>query len=337
MLPASPRPAGRPRGRGLLLLVVLLAVLAVTAGLTPGLTAPGTAASTGSQLRTAEEPPPAKVPGPGDDFARLPERCYAQDERYTVISPCQVTTYAKRPYLVAWGDSHVLQYLPALQSLAVEHRVNLVVLHAAGCPVSKPFPESSGEGRIYCDGANERAIAHIKRLSAQVARVHVLVAGYYSGYRANYAVMQRAARAGRPSGLTEYVEHMAKLAVLRSKPAAAQLAGLHRPVTFVAQAATIPADARRCPRGEDPYQCDLPRHRALPDEQGNQRFVQTHFLDRIPSSRLVRPSRLYCDATVCRAHVQGVDTFWDYYHLGARAALRTRPYFRATFQALAPR
>jgi hypothetical protein len=311
-------------------LVVALLGLVLVGSLTP--TAVVTAYAAPAESR-ADDPPPPKIPGPGDDFARLPEKCYEQGtDRYLVYSPCRTTTFAGRPWVVAWGDSHLLQVYPALQKLALERRVNLVVLHAPGCPVSKTFPASSGEGRIYCDGFNERSLSFVRSLDRRVGRMHLVITSHYAGYRANYARLRRAEAAGRPSGLSEYVEHMAKLAVERTLPIARDIARLRRPVTFIAQAPTVPADARPCAAGEDPYQCDLPRHRALPDEAANRAFVRRQFLDNIPRSRMVTPSKLYCDRQYCRAHLKGgVDTYWDHYHVGALAARRSAPWFRSLF------
>lgn len=273
----------------------------------------------------------AEVPGAGDDFARLPERCYRPGLEYSIISPCAVVRRANRPVMVGWGDSHMLMYLPALRRLARLQDVNLVMLISPGCPVSLPFPESAGERRLTCDGKNEQHLAFLKGLARSRVPAQVLVASYWSGYRATYAKMAQGQE------FDDYVEHIARLAVERSGPMMQAVARTALPVAFVTQAAIVAPDAPPCPLGEEPYQCDQLRSAALPDEEANRRFVTQHLAGPIGRATVVEPSQLYCDALVCRARLGSVGTFWDDVHLSGSLAQRAKPWFARTFERLAAR
>jgi hypothetical protein len=105
------------------------------------------------------------------------------------------------------------------------------------------------------------------------------------------------------------------------------------PVDLIGQAATVPLDPRRCAAGREPYQCDLPRRRALLDEADNRRWIRSHLMADLPGRpRLVDATPTYCNATTCVAHVRGVNTFYDDIHLGSRLTGTMAAYFRPVFR-----
>lgn len=270
-------------------------------------------------------------PGPDDDFPRLPQRCYDR-ETDRVLSPCRLTFEGPhRPWVVVWGDSHAWMYTSAFRDLARRMRVNLLTAYYGSCPVSVPFPPSSGEPHNGCDAHNEAALELIRDLVRSRADVHVVIGGWWANYRRNYALVKRKGRTGQDTGIISYHEHMARLAGERSRPAMRALARLEVPVELIAPAATVPDDARRCASGEDPYQCDLGRSKALPAEYENKRFVRRLAELAGPRSGVVDPSPLYVRDRTVLARVDGVNTFFDQIHLGDRLARRTKPWFRPVF------
>ncbi len=297
---------------GLLTALPLLAV--------PASAAPATAA-----------PVVSRSPATGDDFPRLPTPCY--DDAQVIRTPCRITEVPGRPTVVLWGDSHAQMYLPALRQVAQRQRVNLVAILYGGCPVSLPYPTSAGYARNGCDTHNVEALAYVRDLTERRSRVRLVIGGFWSGYRQAYALTQREARTGVPSGLSDYREQMARLGVERSRPAFRAIGRLGVPVDLIGQAATVPLDPRRCAAGREPYQCDLPRHRALADETGNQRWLRNRLASQLPGRpRVVDATPVYCDRRTCRAHVGGVDTFYDDIHLGARLTATMGAYFRPVFR-----
>ncbi len=209
-------------------------------------------------------------PGENSDFPRLPPQCY--DKNDIITSPCRVTTYPRRPWLVLWGDSHAQMYLPAVRKVAKRTKVNLVAVLFGGCPIAVPFPRSEGLPRTGCDNHNVASLEYVRRLVASKSRVRLLVNGFWSGYRHAYELMQEEERTGIPSGLSDYRKHMARLGVERSRPMFGRIGKLGAPVDMVDQAATVPLDPRTCVAGREPYQCDLPRRRAHV-RRGRQRAV----------------------------------------------------------------
>lgn len=274
-------------------------------------------------LATLVTPPTsaaADPPGRGDDFARLPEACYV-DGQFSIKHPCQVTTYARRPYLVAWGDSHMLMYATALTTLAKQQRVNLVFLLVPGCPVSMPFPVGT-DIRITCDQRNLQSLAYLKTLT-RTHRAKVVIGGYWAGYRHTYQEIEKGVV------YPEYNAHIARLAVERSRPMMRAVARLKVPVAFLAQAATVSQDQPLpCLLGEEPWRCDQLRRDALPDETANRRFITHKLGGAIPGSTLIDPSPLYCDDLLCHGTVDGANVFYDDYHLSDSLASRTTTYFK---------
>jgi hypothetical protein len=320
------------------LLTTLAAASAVLASLA---TAPSGAADPAPAADPTSVAARGGAPGPGDDFPRMPDRCY-DDATGRVLSPCRLT-YAgpNRPWVVAWGDSHTWMYTSAYLRLAQRHRLNLVAMYYGSCPVSVPFGDRSGEPNTGgCDTHNATSLDIIRELVRRHRRVQVVVGGFWAGYRHNYALTMREERTGQDSGIIEYHQHMAKLAVRRSGAAMKALSRLGIQVDLIAPAATVPVDARPCAAGEDPYQCDLDRAKAFPHERANKRFVRDLAVkasSRTATARVIDPSPLYVRGRTVLAHVDGVNTFFDQVHLGNRLARRTTPWFRPVFRTFVRR
>ncbi|MCW2815120.1 MAG: hypothetical protein JWN84_2575 [Nocardioides sp.] len=307
-----------PRLRLLLLVLATVVPLLAAPGLAPSATAAPSSIAT-------------RAPAPGDDFPRLPAQCY--DDRGVITSPCRITSFTGRPMVVLWGDSHAQMYLPALRQVARNQRVNLTAVLFGGCPVSKPFPRSAGYPRTGCDEHNVESLAYVRDLTQRRSRVRVLVGGFWSGYRQAYDIAREEDRTGVPSGLSDYRKHMAALGVERTRPMFGAIGRLGVPVDMIGQAATVPLDPRRCAAGREPYQCDLPRHRALHHEGDNERWIRRTLMAPLPGRpRLIDATPSYCTRSTCLAHVRGLNTFYDDIHLGAGLTRTLAAYFRPVFR-----
>lgn len=318
------------RVRGAALLVVVSA-LGLLAGLVAVPTASGAAGFTGGVSDPSARRDP---PGVGDDFPRLPESCYAADGK-PAPEPCHVTRFgSKRPMLVVWGDSHAWMYLAPLQQLATNRRVNLVYLLHGSCPASVRLPKKVDAGNSTCDDSNDQHRAYVASHSGRQAGLTVLIGGYWSGYRANYRRMQREAAGGAASGVKPYHQHMARLAVLGTPQLFKWLGRRGITTHTIAPAATVPVNARTCMAGDEPYQCDLPRSRALDREDDNRRWLQDRMDDLSGESLMVDATPAYCDDLVCHAHVGTSNTWYDDIHLGRGFTSQLAPYFRPVFDQI---
>ena len=250
-----------------------------------------------------------------------------------------------RAHLVVWGDSHAWMYLPALRREANQRKVNLTLVVLGSCPAALPLPRSRGFGRSICENHNLATLDYLRDLRRSKPgaprannEVAVLIGGFWSGYRDAYQRQALADRTGVDSGLTDYQRHMSTLAVEGAPPMFRRLGRMGFDVDLVGQAATVPLDARACPAGREPYQCNLSRDEALPDERRNREWVNRNLRrPLVGRPRLVDTTPGYCSASTCRARVGGVNTYYDDIHLGARLAHGLTGYFLPVFDDLTRR
>lgn len=331
---ATPAPARRRISLSLLALALLVSVLGVL---------PARAADPApSPTKAPAEVPPIGLergvpPRQGEDFPRMPKECYEADGVTVTAVPCRITRFgAKRPTMVVWGDSHGWMYLPALRREARAHRVNLTLIVLGSCPVALPLPRSRGFGRSTCENRNLGTLDYLRDLRRRKGDdLSVLIGGFWSGYRDAYRRQKQADRAGTDSGLSDYQQHMSVLAVEGAPRMFVRLGRMGLDVDLIGQAATVPLDARPCEAGREPYQCNLPRAQALSREQNNRRWIKRNLrLPLVGKPRLIDATPGYCTATTCRAHVGGVNTYYDDIHLGARLARTLTGYFTAVLDDL---
>lgn len=326
------------RRPGTLLLALLALGLLVSALTTvPAGTATAAPSGAGSSPLRGAAPERGVPPRAGEDFPRMPQRCYQRDGVTLKVAPCRIARYGSgRPTLVAWGDSHAWMYLPALRRQARAERVNLTLVVLGSCPVALPLPPSRGFGLSTCERHNVATLDFLKRLRKRSdGDVGVLVGGFWSGYRDAYARQELADRTGTESGLSDYQRHMSTLAIEGAPRMFARLGRMRLDVDLIGQAATVPLDAPECRAGRVPYLCDLPRSRALEDERANRRWIKRHL--RAPLAgrpRLVDATPGYCSSDRCRARVRGANTYYDDIHLGADLSRQLTGYFRPVFADL---
>ena len=309
---------------GVVLALVLLGTL-LSAPL-PATAATATAQQAGALARSVD-------PRTGDDFPRMPRRCYESDGVKLKDAPCRIVSYPRsRPTMVVWGDSHGWMYLPALRRLAKRKQVSLILVIAGGCPPSLPLPADSGRGS--CEVHNRRTLAFVTNLQQRSDRFEVLIGGFWSGYRQAYRMIQRERTGGPDSGLTPYQKHRAELAQKGAPKLFERLGELGLDVDVIGQAATVPLNPATCAAGREPYQCDLPRAQALNAESDNRRWLRRQMKHLAGRPRLIDATPAYCSSQVCLAHVGDANTFFDDIHLGAALTGTLTRYFAPSFDDL---
>jgi len=309
-----------------LLLAPLLA-LALSLPLTAG-ALPAAAASAPVRVLDPARAELARHPDNSADFPRIPNRCF--NARREPNGHCRLTTFAGRPFVVLWGDSHAWMYLPAIRKLAKRNRVNLVMRVIGSCPVSLPLPKKP---RSRCETNNLDTVTYLKKLKNRGVRFRVIIGGFWAGYTKAIRMVRK--NTAGAAGLAEYSRRMATLGVERSPGMFRRLGRLKIPVDIIAPAATVPAKPGRCQRGRDPYQCNLPRERAMYSEKYVKRWMQNKLIKHLSGkTRVIDPSGFYCGPKKCRAHVNGINTFYDDIHLGAELTAQMRRYFAPVFKQL---
>lgn len=296
-----------PRSALAAALTALTALAVVLAGLV-GVPTPASAVAT--PTATAPATVAQRPPGPGADFPQLPQRCYDADR--LPRSPCRVTTYRGRPYIVLWGDSHAWMYLPAVRKLAKSRRLNLVMTSLGGCPVALPLRDGKSGS---CEQHNAEVLQYLRGLRDRGVSFRVLVGTFWAGYIRVHRITQRGTAGSEQ--ISDFHKRMAKLAVKGGPRMFQRLGSMRLPVDVIAPAATVPPNARTCVRGEDPYQCNLPRSQAMYSERSVDDWIDTRLLTPLRTPLLIDPSSTYCTRTVCRARVDGINTYYDDIHLGA--------------------
>lgn len=310
----SPSPERLPRARvALAFLVLLLALLAPLA--------PLPAEASVSAAERADS---------GGDFPSLPSRCQSIAQQLP-LTPCHVTRFgSRRPVVVLWGDSHAQQYLPALVKVARRDRVNLVAILAGGCPATFPKPRPDGEHPdTTCETRQGLAVSWIERaFGRHDGHFKLIIGTFYARYRQIYRRMHDPRRRFTYSA---YEKQLVRLQHRDTSRLFTELGRVGVPTDVIGEDATVPNPVPACDAGIEPYQCDLPRAQALDREQQNRRWL-LGLMSRLPGSpRLIDTTPAMCDASTCYAHVNGIDTYFDDLHLGARLTSTLGRFFVPSF------
>ena len=217
--------------------------------------------------------------------------------------------------VVLFGDSHAMQYFPAVQQLAEKHRWRLIALAKAECPPAAVKVPNMTTGGEYpeCEVWRERAL---KRIGSMEGKVTVLIssAGDYTpldgdgealsgeegtnaledGYT---ATLERVGRAGRQVG------------VIKDLPAA-------------------PEDVPSCvsKRLQSLDSCAFRRDRSKARE------FDTRAAKRAPGARLVDVTEAICPRDLCRAVIGNALVYRDRSHLTATFARTLSPLIELDLQ-----
>jgi hypothetical protein len=319
---------GRSRTPGLsltqLIGCVVAAATVIALGATPVSASPSATATTSAAV--AQVAPAAKAAA----LPWLPKRC--QDQTTSVI--CRITHFPRRPWLVLWGDSHALEYLPAVRHAARTREFNLVIVFSGGCPLTLPFPASSGEPRLTCDVHNARALKYMRKLAVPGRRIRAVLGSWWDIYRQHYAQIQHEEATGADAGLSYYERHIARLAVERSRAMFRAIGRAGIAADVLAESGTVPDNAPDCPAGNDPYLCDLSRKSVLPRAKDNRIWLRELSTALAGRPRVIDPSPTYCGPDICYGRVDGINTFYNVAHLDPRLTRTMGRYFRPTVDAL---
>lgn len=251
------------------------------------------------------------------DFPKLPAHCYDAGQDTPRPGPCHVNSFKRsRPSVLLWGDSHAWMYLPALRNAVRGKHVNLVALLSGGCPPTIPKAQVPGNYYTKCEHHNVLSLKYVKDLRARHADFKLVLGSFWGGYRRGYNRLRRDEDAP-VSGFNEFTTHMIQLAHYGTKPLFAKLGRLKVDVDVIAEAATVPPNTLPCPSGQEPYQCELPRFRAIPEEQSTRHWLKGLMKSLAGRPRYIDATSVYCDPTTCFHKVHGINTYYDHLHIGA--------------------
>jgi hypothetical protein len=325
-LPWSPSPWSRAPVR--LLVVLLAALLAVTllAGAPSSARADDDARKPGDKPTTYDN---HDLQSRGDlegvDAPKLPPGCFGPARTGIDPFPCPLNKFRpKLPTILLWGDSHAYEWIPALKEATKGQRVNLVSFVAGSCP---PVLITNNNGKGACRRSNYVALRTVQALIRKKARFKVVLGSNWSGFRRAYRSVYVEQVGGPPSGYDAYTKDMILLAHEGTPRLFDRLGKMGVDVDLIGQAATVPAERPACAGGDQPYACDLPRWRAMPQERSTTGYLkrQQAKIQVRARSRIIDASPGYCTATVCRGKVGPIATYFDDLHL---SATRTRALFR---------
>jgi len=262
----------------------------------------------------------------GLDAPRMPAECYGPGQTTVEPAPCPLNTYRpKRPTIILWGDSHAYQYIPALREAVRGAGVNLVSFVAGSCA---PFAVNRRPGTNYsgkCERSNDVAMSTIEDLIRKHRTFKVILGSNWSGFRIAYRRIFL--NEDVPADYEDYTRKMVKLSHEGTPKLFTQLGRMGVDVDVIAQAATVPVQKSECAAGTEPYLCDLPRWRALPEERDTEQWLRGQMSKLKGSPRYIDATGGYCNASVCHGQIGDIKTFFDNLHLSATRTRNLDQYF----------
>ncbi|WP_148613284.1 SGNH hydrolase domain-containing protein [Nocardioides rubriscoriae] len=287
---------------------------------------------------TATPPPAPRLEARGDlagyDAPVLPPGCFGPARSGIDPFPCPLNKYRPRlPTILLWGDSHAYEWIPALREAVRGERVNLVSFVAGSCPpvlITRDLHDGA------CRRSNYVALRTVEALVREKARFKVVLGSNWSGFRRAYRRVYLESVTGVPSGYDAYTTDMIRLAHEGTPDLFTRLGRMGVDVDIIGQAATVPERRPSCPAGDAPYNCDLPRWRALPEERRTVGYLH-HQQDKITvrgRSRLIDATPGYCTATVCHGKIGAIETYFDDLHLSATRTRALARFFKPAVRDL---
>ena len=278
--------------------------------------------------------PARALPAEELDTPSMPADCFGPAQTAGEPTVCRYNKFRKkRPTVVLWGDSHAWMYIPALRQAVRGQRVNFTSFVAGSCPpiATNSTPESGYSGK--CERSNVNALAFVKKLHQRGSGVRVVLGSNWSGFRIAHREIAMEG-AGYDSGYDDYTRKMVALSHQGTPRLFKRLGKLGVDVDVIAQAAVIPDRVADCADGNDPYACDIPRWRALPEERRTDSWLRSQMkkLDGNPRYVLARDG--YCFERVCSGNVDGIFTWYDNLHLSATRTQTLAAYFRPSITSL---
>lgn len=264
----------------------------------------------------------------------MPSDCFGPAQTSGEPTACHYNGFDKKlPTVVLWGDSHAWMYIPAVRQAIRGQRVNFVSFVAGSCPpiATNSTPETGYSGK--CERSNVNALAYVTRLVKKHRKVKVLLGSNWSGFRIAYRRIALE-QLGVDSGYDDYTKKMVALSHEGTPLLFKRLGKLGADVDVIAQAAVIPDRVKQCDAGGDPYACDIPRWRAMPDEGRTDSWLRGQLKKLAGDPGYLTPSDAYCTDLVCGGSVDGVFTWYDNLHLSATRTKALASYFRPSIREL---
>ena len=309
---------------------LLIAALAVALTLAVAPIAASSASSADSDrlipARTLEKHP---------DTPRLPPECASVADlipRTPML--CRLNPKIKgAPTIVLMGDSHAWQMIPAIRTAIGDRKINFVGFIFGACPPMDPALRTAEERRSAnnCQKTGQKAIRFLTSASQQRRKVRVVVGAAWQIYHHVQTKGENVPFEGHD--ITGYgpIAEEARTGIPRLFRT---LGRLGIPADAVGQSPFVPANPPACDAGMEPYRCALPRSVVIRDEAFNRAQV-TRWLRSVPGDPIMTTqSDLVCTKRICQGVVNGISTYYDHGHIGARMSLRMAKYFRPTVSKL---
>lgn len=264
---------------------------------------------------------------PSQDFPHMPRRCATPREKIpSKPVVCGLNRYsANRPTVVLWGDSHSWMFIPALKAAVSGRDVNLVAIMMGSCPPMDNQVKPT-DAVPACFRSNALGIEVARKLERGNQPYRIVLAGSW----------QRYVHARKVRDRQSYVGMMA-VAMLKGTPRLARtLRTIGSEVDVVGQVATVPERHRSCPRGNEPYACQLPRKSSLPEASATRSYVTQALRPLLQSRTPIDVNPSICSAKVCKGTIGTTRTWFDDLHLSATKSASLASYFSTTIDAIDP-
>ena len=306
---------------------LLLAVLALALALTvaPATAAPADPNPLAPRTSAAKHPDTPVLPRECATVAELipqrPMKCYLNPK------------IRGAPTIVLMGDSHAWQMIPAIRRAIGDRRINLVGFIFGACPPMDPALRSAAEVRNAnnCEKTSHKAIRYLTNASRQNRRVRVVVGAAWAIYRHVQTYGDDVPFEGHNIKGYARVAEQARTGIPRLFRT---LNRLRIPADAVGQSPFVPARPKRCAAGMAPYRCGLRRSAVLVNESAIRAQIKS-WVRRVPGNpKVTTHSNYMCTPRVCHGTVNGIPTFYDHGHIGARMSKRLSPYFGPTVSKL---
>ena len=211
--------------------------------------------------------------------------------------------------VVLFGDSHAMQWFPALDRIAARRRWRLVQITKSGCPPQQVLVSYPGTLRPYsaCNAWREYALERIER-EEHPALVVVSAS-------VNYTALEGGRGLGRDASTRALVAGYA--------PTLARLRATGARVVVLADPPRPPRDIPSCVSGamNTLPECAFPRRPAVARSLTTQRAV-----GRLPGIRTIDATGRFCLAQICPAVIGNVLVYRQTGHITASYMRTLRPW-----------
>jgi peptidoglycan/LPS O-acetylase OafA/YrhL len=211
--------------------------------------------------------------------------------------------------IVLFGDSHAMQYFPALERLAEKHRWRLIALAKAECPPAQVEVRSATTGGEYseCDVWRERTL---KRIAATTGSAMVLISS-----ASDYTPLAEDGRALSGRERTVALERGYEATLRRVRDSGHRAAVIKDP-----PAAKVDVPSCVSERLQSLDACSFPRQRSEAEE------VDARAVRKTRGAHLIDVTEAICPKDVCRAVIGNALVYRDRSHLSATFARTLSPW-----------